>query len=50
VAEPLARVGVSVFPVTSWSSGYVLIHEPHVEKALATLEAWGHTVREAPKA
>lgn len=50
VVEPLARAGVPVFPVTSWNAGYVLIHEPHVEKALATLKAWGHTIHEVPKA
>jgi uncharacterized protein len=50
VVEPLARVGVSVFPVTSNDSGYVLVHEPHVEKALATLRSWGHAVHESPKA
>lgn len=50
VIEPLARVGVPVFPLTSWHSGYVLIHEPYVEKALETLQAWGHSLHEAPKA
>jgi len=50
VVEPLARVGVPVFPVTSADAGYVLVHEPHVEKALETLRAWGHAVRELPKA
>jgi|SRR5687768_356259 len=50
VVEPLARVAVPVFPVTSGDSGYVLVHEPHVERALETLRAWGHAVRELPKA
>lgn len=49
VVEPLSRVGVPVFPVTSWNSGYVLVHEPHVEKALATLKAWGHVLHEPAK-
>jgi uncharacterized protein len=49
VVEPLARVGVPVFPVTSCSSGYVLVHDPHVEQALTTLRAWGHSVHEAAK-
>ena len=40
VVEPLARSGIPVFPVTSWDEGYVLIAEPHVEKALATLTAF----------
>ena len=49
VVEPLAKVGVPVFPVTSWNAGYVLVPEAHVEKALATLQAWGHGLREQPK-
>ena len=49
VVEPLARAGVPVFPVTSCDSGYVLVHDPHVEKALATLRAWGHAVHEAAR-
>jgi len=50
VVEPLARAGVPVFPITSWDAGYVLIHEPHVEKALATLTSWGHTIHDQPRA
>ena len=49
VVEPLARAGVPVFPVTSCSAGFVLVHEPHVEKALETLRAWGHALHEAGK-
>jgi uncharacterized protein len=49
VVEPLARAGVPVFPVTSFYSGYVLVHEPHVEQALTTLRAWGHAIHEAAR-
>lgn len=49
VVEPLARNGISVFPITASDAGYLLVHEPHVDKALATLRAWGHVVHEEAK-
>ena len=49
VVEPLARAGVSVFPITSCEAGYLLIHDPQVEKALTTLRSWGHAVHEGAR-
>ena len=49
VVEPLARAGVSVFPITTSDAGYLLVHDPQVEKALTTLRAWGHSVHEEAK-
>jgi len=45
-AEPLARAGISIFPVTASGSGFVFVRDEQLARAIETLASWGHTVRE----
>jgi hypothetical protein len=44
VAAPLAAAGVSILPVATFETDYVLVQEVRLETALATLRAAGHAV------
>jgi hypothetical protein len=45
-AEPLARAGIGIFPVTASQSGFVFVREEQLARAIETLAQWGHQVRE----
>jgi hypothetical protein len=43
--QPLSAAGVSLFAFSSWETDYILVHDRHVDRALAALTAAGHTLR-----
>ena len=43
--EPLRRAGISVFVISSFETDYVLVRAEGLQKAMATLEAAGHTIQ-----
>ena len=45
LAEPLADAGVPIFPIATHHTDYILIKEPHLEKAVRALTGYGHAVR-----
>lgn len=45
VAGPLAAAGVSVMPVATYDTDYVLVRAPQLAAALDALRAAGHVVR-----
>lgn len=44
IAGPLAEAGVSLFPLATYDTDYVLVKEPDVERATGALEAAGHRI------
>ena len=46
IASPLAEAGVSMMPVATYDTDYVLVRTPQLEQAIAALRAAGHTVLE----
>jgi hypothetical protein len=44
IAAPLAEAGVSLFPLATYDTDYVLVREPDVERATGALEAAGHHI------
>jgi uncharacterized protein len=44
IAAPLADAGVSLFPLATYDTDYVLVKEPDVERAAGALEAAGHHI------
>lgn len=47
VAAPLAEADVSIMPVATWDTDYVLVREAQLGEALVALRAAGHAVRTA---
>ena len=45
LAAPLAEAGVSVFPIATYDTDYLLVREKDVGAAVAALRAAGHEVR-----
>ena len=45
LAEPLADAGVSIFPLATHDTDYVLIKEPQLDLAIQALTGYGHAVR-----
>jgi hypothetical protein len=45
IAEPLADAAVSIFPIATHETDYLLIPEPQLELAIQALTAYGHAVR-----
>jgi hypothetical protein len=45
LAEPLAEVGIAIFPVATHDTYYLLIREPQLEHAILALTAYGHAIR-----
>lgn len=45
LAAPLADAGVPIFVVSTYDTDYLLVPEPTLDRALATLETAGHPVR-----
>ena len=45
LAAPLAEAGVSVFPVATYDTDWVLVREADAERARAALKRAGHVVR-----
>lgn len=51
IAKPLADAGVSILPIATFQTDYVLVREPQLANAVAALHAAGHRVlREQPGA
>jgi hypothetical protein len=46
VATPLARAGVSIMPMATYDTDYVLVRAPQLMLAVAALRAAGHIVTE----
>ena len=44
IAEPLAEAGVSIFPLATYDTDYVLVKESQLELAKQALTAYGHAV------
>jgi uncharacterized protein len=44
IAAPLADAGISLFPLATYETDYVLVKEPDVERATGALEAAGHHI------
>jgi hypothetical protein len=44
IAEPLARAGISIVPLATYDTDYVLVDESRLEAAVAALRAAGHAV------
>lgn len=44
LTDPLARVGVSVFAVSTYDTDYLLVQEAQVDQAVAALREAGHAV------
>jgi hypothetical protein len=44
LAVPLARAGVSIFPIATVETDYVLVHDRDLARAVAALERAGHAV------
>ena len=45
LAEPLADAGVSIFPVATYETDYILVKEQQLETAINALTGYGHAVR-----
>jgi uncharacterized protein len=45
LAEPLADAGVPIFPIATHHTDYILIKEPHLDRAIRALTGYGHAVR-----
>ena len=44
IAGPLAEAGISIFAISTYDTDYVLVKARDLERAVAALEAAGHTV------
>lgn len=44
VAEPLAAAAVSIFPIATYDTDYILVRQSQLEAAIAALTQAGHTV------
>jgi uncharacterized protein len=44
VIEPLAKVNVGIFAISTFNTDYVLVKVEHLETAILALEAAGHSV------
>jgi len=45
VATPLAQAGISLFPIATYNTDYVLVKESKINDAVKALRAAGHTIR-----
>ncbi len=45
VTIPLAEANIGIFAVSTYDTDYVLVKEEHVQQAIATLSAAGHTIQ-----
>ena len=45
IAEPLANASVSIFPIATHETDYLLIPETQLEIAIQALTSYGHAVR-----
>lgn len=48
IAAPLAEAEISIFAVSTYDTDYILVNDADLERALAELEAAGHTVTRLP--
>jgi hypothetical protein len=44
IASPLAQAGISIFPLSTFNTDYVLVKDADVTEAVQALQAAGHTV------
>jgi hypothetical protein len=44
LASPLAAANVAIFPIATYDTDYILIHEDSLSRAIAVLERAGHRV------
>ena len=42
LAEPLARAGISIFPISTYDTDYLLVRATDVQRATDTLRRAGH--------
>jgi hypothetical protein len=45
LAEPLADAGVSIIPIATYDTDYILVKEPQLDTAINALNRYGHAVR-----
>ena len=45
LAGPLATAGISIFPMATWSTDYLLVREADLEDACRVLERAGHFIQ-----
>lgn len=45
LAEPLADAGISIFPIATHDTDYLLIREPQLDHAIQVLTGYGHAIR-----
>lgn len=44
MAEPLADANISIFPVATFDTDYIMIREDNLPRTLEVLRAAGHTI------
>jgi uncharacterized protein len=44
IADPLADAGVSIFPLATYDTDYVLVKDAHLDLAVHALTGYGHAV------
>lgn len=44
IADPLAAARISIFSISTFDTDYVLVREPDLQKAMATLRGAGHQI------
>ena len=44
VAAPLAEAGISLLPIATYDTDYVMVKEAHLDRAISTLRASGWTI------
>src|SRR5215813_7684096 len=44
LAEPLADAGISIFPIATYDTDYILVKESHLEAARNALTNYGHAI------
>jgi hypothetical protein len=47
IAGPLAEAGISLVPIATFDTDYILVRHDTIDRAIGVLRAAGHTVREA---
>jgi hypothetical protein len=45
LAEPLAKAGIGIFPISTFDTDYLLVAQENLDRAVAALAAAGHTIR-----
>jgi uncharacterized protein len=45
LAEPLAKARITIFPIATHDTEYLLVREPQLEHAIQALTSYGHAIR-----